>query len=67
MDNIITIAIAAVAGLILGFVIAKMLEKSNASQVIKSAKKNASSILKSANIEGESIKKDKILQAKEKI
>jgi ribonuclease Y len=66
MDNIITIAIAAVAGLILGFVIAKMLEKSNASQVIKSAKKNASSILKSANIEGESIKKDKILQAKEK-
>jgi len=66
MDNIITIAIAAVAGLILGFVIAKMLEKSNASQVIKSAKKNAASILKSANIEGESIKKDKILQAKEK-
>jgi len=66
MDNIITIAIAAVAGLILGFVIAKMLEKSNASQVIKSAKKNASSILKSANVEGESIKKDKILQAKEK-
>lgn len=66
MDNIITIAIASVAGLILGFVVAKMLEKSNASQVIKSAKKNAASILKSANIEGESIKKDKILQAKEK-
>ena len=66
MDNIIWIAIAAVAGLILGFVIAKMLEKSNASQVIKSAKKNATSILKSANVEGESIKKDKILQAKEK-
>lgn len=66
MDNIIWIAIAAIAGLILGFVIAKMLEKSNASQVIKSAKKNAASILKSANVEGESIKKDKILQAKEK-
>lgn len=66
MDNIIWIAIAAVAGLILGFVIAKMLEKSNASQVIKSAKKNAASILKSAKVEGESIKKDKILQAKEK-
>ena len=66
MDNIITIVIAAVAGLILGFVIAKMLEKSNASQVVKSAKKNAASILKAANAEGESIKKDKILQAKEK-
>lgn len=66
MDNIITIAIVAVAGLILGFVIAKMLEKSNASQVTKLAKKNAASILKSANVEGESIKKDKILQAKEK-
>lgn len=66
MDNIITIVIAAVAGLVIGFVIAKLLEKSNASQVIKSAKKNASSILKAAHLEGESIKKDKILQAKEK-
>lgn len=66
MDNIITIIIAAVAGLIIGFVIAKMLEKSNASQVIKTAKKDAASIIKSANKEGEGIKKDKILQAKEK-
>ena len=66
MDNIITIVIAAVAGLILGFVIAKMLEKSNASQVIKSAKRNAASTLKLANTEGEALKKDKILQAKEK-
>ena len=66
MDNIITIVIAAVAGLILGFIIAKMLERSNASQVIKSAKKNAAAILKSANMDGEALKKDKILQAKEK-
>ena len=66
MDNIITIVIAAVAGLIIGFIIAKMLEKSNASQVIKSAKKDAASIIKAANKEGEGIKKDKILQAKEK-
>ncbi len=66
MDNIITIAIAAVAGLVIGFIIAKMLEKSNASQVINSAKKNASSILKEAKSEAESLKKDKILQAKEK-
>ena len=66
MDNIITIVIAAAAGLILGFIITKLLEKSNASQVIKSAKKNATSILKSANLDGEALKKDKILQAKEK-
>lgn len=66
MDNIITIVIAAVAGLILGYIIAKMLERSNASQVIKSAKKNAAAILKSANLDGEALKKDKILQAKEK-
>ncbi|MDC8004392.1 ribonuclease Y [Aureisphaera galaxeae] len=66
MDNIITIAIAAVAGLAVGFIIAKMLEKSNASQVIKSAKKNAASIVKGAKSEAEALKKDKILQAKEK-
>ncbi|MBX2826868.1 MAG: ribonuclease Y [Flavobacteriaceae bacterium] len=66
MDNIITIAIAAVAGLALGFIIAKMLEKSNASQVIKSAKKNAASLMKEAKSDAEALKKDKILQAKEK-
>ncbi|GAB5399604.1 MAG: ribonuclease Y [Aureisphaera sp.] len=66
MDNIITIAIAAVVGLAIGFIIAKMLEKSNASQVIKSAKKNAASITKEAKSEAEALKKDKILQAKEK-
>ena len=66
MDNIITIIIAAVAGLILGFVISKILEKKQASQMMKSAKKSAASILKEANTEAESIKKEKILQAKEK-
>lgn len=64
--EILTIAIAAVVGLALGFGIAKMLEKKQASQTIKNAKKEASSILKEARAEGESIKKDKILQAKEK-
>ncbi len=66
MDNIITIIIAAVAGLIVGFVISKILEKKQATQMIKSAKKNAASILKEAKTEAESIKKEKILQAKEK-
>jgi ribonuclease Y len=55
-----------ILGLAIGFIIAKTLEKNNASKLIKDAKKNADSILKQANLEGESIKKDKVLQAKEK-
>ncbi|WP_248723135.1 ribonuclease Y [Seonamhaeicola sp. ML3] len=67
MDNpIILIIGAAVVGLLIGFVIAKSLEKSKASKIIKEAKKNASLVLKEAKSEGETIKKDKILQAKEK-
>ena len=54
------------AGVIIGFIIAKFLEKGNASKVISNAKKEAKSILKNANSEGESIKKEKIFQAKEK-
>ncbi len=67
MDNpIILIVGGVIAGLIIGFVIAKAMEKNNASKLIKNAKKNATSILKEAKSEGEAIKKDKILQAKEK-
>ncbi len=61
-----TITIAAVAGLIIGFLIAKFLEKGKASKTIADAKKDASNILKEAKVEGESIKKNKIFQAKEK-
>jgi ribonuclease Y len=67
MENSIIFAVGGVIlGLIIGFIIAKTLEKNNASKLIKEAKRSATSILKEANIEGESIKKDKILQAKEK-
>ncbi len=66
MDNVVTIIIIGVVALVVGFLIAKLLEKSKASQVIQEAKKNAASIIKEANAEGESIKKEKILQAKEK-
>ena len=67
MDNSIIFAVGGVIlGLAIGFIIAKTLEKNNASKLIKNAKKNAASILKQANLEGESIKKDKMLQAKEK-
>ncbi len=67
MDNsIILIAGGVILGLIIGFIIAKTLEKNNASKLVKEAKKNATLILKEANSEGEALKKDKILQAKEK-
>lgn len=64
--DLISIIIGVVAGIALGFGIAKFLEKSNVSNLIKNAKKEAASILKDAKTEAESIKKDKILQAKEK-
>ena len=67
MENpIIYTIVAAVVALIIGFIIAKALERNNASKLIKEAKKSAALILKEAKNEGESIKKDKILQAKEK-
>ncbi len=55
-----------VLGVVIGFVIAKTMEKNNASKVIKNAEQKAANIVKEAKNEGESIKKDKILQAKEK-
>lgn len=64
--DIITIVISAIVGIAIGFFIAKILERNNASQLIARAKKSASSILKEAKAEAETIKKDKILQAKEK-
>jgi len=66
MDNLIIIAGGLLLGIIIGYIIAKVLERNNASKLIKGAKKSAAAIIKEANIEGESIKKDKILQAKEK-
>jgi len=67
MDNTIIFGTAGVViGAIIGFVIAKMMERNNASKLIKNAKKSAAIILRDAKSEGESIKKDKILQAKEK-
>jgi ribonuclease Y len=66
MDNTLIIIVSAIIGILIGFAIAKFLEKSNVSNLVKNAKKEAASILKDAKTEGESIKKDKLLQAKEK-
>ncbi|SNS23679.1 ribonuclease Y [Dokdonia pacifica] len=64
-ENLLALIVGVVA-LIIGFLIAKLLERNNASQVVKNAKKNAQSIIKEAKIEAEATRKDKILQAKEK-
>ncbi len=60
---LLIIGIVGTAG---GFAVAKIIEKSNVSNLIKNAKKEAASILKDAKIDAENIKKDKLLQAKEK-
>ncbi|MFT4612606.1 MAG: ribonuclease Y [Glaciecola sp.] len=65
-NTILMIVGGVVLGLVIGYIIAKSLEKSNASKLIKGAQKEANSILKQAKNDGESIKKDKMLQAKEK-
>ena len=65
MDSTPIIIISGITGIV-GFFIAKWMEKSSSSNLIKDAKKEANSILKDANLEAENIKKDKILQAKEK-
>ena len=61
-----TIILVAIAALIVGFIIAKMLEKFKASQITVQAEKEAASIVKEAKLTAETVKKDKILQAKEK-
>ncbi len=66
MDSTLLIIISIIVGIVGGFIIAKMLEKNNVSNMIQNAKKEAATILRDANIEGENTKKDKILQAKEK-
>ena len=66
MDSTLIIVLVGIVGIAGGFFIAKIMEKSNVSNLVKNAKKEAASILKDANLEAENIKKDKILQAKEK-
>ena len=66
MEPYIPIIITAAIGLIVGFVVAKIIEKRSASQALYSAKRAAEGILKEAKVDAETMKKEKILQAKEK-
>ncbi|MBT3442200.1 MAG: ribonuclease Y [Flavobacteriaceae bacterium] len=55
-----------VIGLVLGFIISKLLEKTSITKTLDNAKTEATRILKSAESDGENLKKDKIFQAKER-
>ncbi len=65
-EMMIPIALGVFIGLVVGFILVKILEKSKSNSLIHQAKKDVKNIVKEAKIEAESIKKDKILQAKEK-
>ncbi|MHA7842520.1 MAG: ribonuclease Y [Winogradskyella sp.] len=65
-NTILYIVGGVVLGLILGYIIAKSLEKGKASKLIANAESESKSILKQAKADAEALKKDKILQAKEK-
>ncbi len=66
MDNTTLLVVAGVVGLLIGFIVAKMMEKGKATKTMANAKKEAADIVREAKKEGENIKKDKIFQAKEK-
>lgn len=55
-----------ILGLLVGFAVAKYLEKNQASSVIQLANNEAKTLLRDAKAEGEAMKKEKMLQAKEK-
>lgn len=61
-----TLLIIGILGVVVGFAVAKVLEKRKASKTLAEAKKESAMILKNAEKEGENIMKDKIFQAKEK-
>mgnify|MGYP000598279001 FL=1 len=64
--SIIVIIAVFIIALFVGFSIAKVLEKKNASKIILNAQSEADILVKNAKNEAENIKKEKIYQAKEK-
>ena len=63
---ILPIILGVLAGIAIGFIIFKSMEKSKGKKMLDRTRKEAATILKEAKIDAESVKKDKILQAKEK-
>jgi ribonuclease Y len=66
MDEMLLPFALGVVGAVIGFIIAKAIEKSKDKKLINSTQQEAETILKAAKVDADSLKKDKILQAKEK-
>jgi len=66
VEYIMPIIVGISIGLAIGYIVAKYLEKTKATKILRNTKKEATSMLKEARIEAGILKKDKILQAKEK-
>lgn len=66
IEYIMPIFVGIAIGLAIGYVIAKTMEKSKATKILRNTRKEAATIIKEAQIEAEATRKDKILQAKEK-
>ncbi|MFK5958865.1 MAG: ribonuclease Y [Lutibacter sp.] len=66
IEYILPIIVGIAIGLAIGYIVAKYLEKTKATKILRNTKREATSMLKEARIEAEILKKDKILQAKEK-
>ena len=66
MEAFLPAIVGVFIGLVIGYLIAKAIEKSKANKLITRTKKEVNNLLREAKKEAESLKKDKILQAKEK-
>jgi len=66
MDSTAIQILAAIGGVLIGFVISKFLLKRSSGKRIKTSEEKAALIVKEANINAENIKKEKIIEAKEK-
>jgi len=67
MESYIPAIAASLIALIIGFVIAKIIEKNSASQALNSAKRAAEGIIKEAKTEAESLKKEKNTSGQRKV
>jgi ribonuclease Y len=65
--DVLTIAITAIVALVIGVLIGRILLKSTLKKANEKAREQAELLVKEAEIQAESIKKDKILEAKEKL
>ncbi|MFQ3213229.1 MAG: ribonuclease Y [Marivirga sp.] len=65
MGPTVYIIIAGIAGLIIGFLVSRITQKSSIDKVNKEAEAKAALMIREAEINAENIKKDKMLEAKE--